>query len=581
MKSRSTGPRRPAPSIEGRRKPPAAAARKPAAKVAKGKPPQRTELRVESGPAPKRADSGKPEAPAAPDRRIIRRFRPAASEAPFSRILIANRGEIAVRIIRACEEMGIWTIAVYSDADREALHVLMAREAHPIGPPPSRESYLCIDKILEVAQRTGAQAIHPGYGFLAENPAFAAACAAAGVAFIGPTPDAMEAMGDKVRARALMQRAGVPVVPGTDALSGDAGEVARFAREIGYPVLLKAAAGGGGKGMRAVRSEAELPSLLAQARGEARSAFGDDRVFLEKLVLRPRHVEVQVLADAHGNCIHLNERECSIQRRHQKLIEESPSPVVDEDARRRIGDLAVKAVQAVNYRNAGTVEFLRGSDGSFYFMEVNARLQVEHPVTELVTGLDLVKEQIRIAAGQPLRFRQEDVTLNGHAIECRIVAEDPARNFMPAPGTIRALRRPSGPGVRDDGGIYAGYTVPVHYDALLSKLVTWGADRQEAIDRMARALEEYRIEGVDTSIPFHRKVMRHPAFCRGDLHTGFLEEHPELTRADADPWLEEIALVAAAVAHFRRIELASARGTDRTLLNAVSRWKWADRGFDR
>ncbi len=580
MKSRSTGPRRPAPSIEGRRKP-AAAARKPA----QSKPSPRTELHVESGPSAKQGKDAAPKAANGArepsERRVIRRFRPATAQAPFSRILIANRGEIAVRIIRACEEMGIWTIAVFSDADREALHVLMAREAHPIGPPPSRDSYLRIDKILEVAKRTGAEAIHPGYGFLAENPAFAAACADAGIVFIGPSPEAMEAMGDKVRARAIMQRAGVPVVPGTEALAGDAAEVARHARDIGYPVLLKAAAGGGGKGMRAVRSEAELPSLLAQARGEAKSAFGDDRVFLEKLVLRPRHIEVQVLADAHGHCIHLGERECSIQRRHQKLIEECPSPVVDEATRQRIGAIAVKAVQAVQYRSAGTVEMLRGDDGSFYFMEVNARLQVEHPVTELVTGFDLVKEQIRVAAGEPLRFQQEDVTMKGHAIECRIVAEDPARNFMPAPGTIQALRIPSGPGVRDDGGIYAGFTVPVHYDALLSKLITWGDDRQEAIDRMARALEEYRIEGVDTSIPFHRKVMRHPAFCSGDLHTGFLEEHPELVRADTDPWLDEIALVAAAVAHFRRIELASARGTDRTLLNAVSRWKWADRGFDR
>jgi acetyl-CoA carboxylase biotin carboxylase subunit len=342
-------------------------------------------------------------------------------------------------------------------------------------------------------------------------------------------------------------------------------------------VLLKAAAGGGGKGMRVVRSDAELASLLAQARGEARSAFGDDRVFLEKFVERPRHIEVQILADQHGHCIHLGERECSIQRRHQKLIEECPSAVVDAATRSRIGALAVRAAEACAYTSAGTVEFLRGDDGSFYFMEVNARLQVEHPVTEMVTGLDLVKAQIRIAAGEELPLRQADVVLRGHAIECRIIAEDPTRNFMPAPGTLRSLRVPTGPGVRYDGGTYSGCTVPVHYDALLSKLVTWGQDRQEAIDRMARALEEYRIEGLNTSIPFHRKVMRHPAFVAGDLSTAFLNEHPELLGAEPDPWLEEIALVAAAVARFRSIERDSARG-DAGAPKPRSGWKWADRG---
>ena len=591
MKNRTQGsPRRPAPAVEGRRKPPVPPAQRdgvrPSLSVQKQTGQKKSTRHGGNGSAPVPMSAAH-EPKLGPDssndrvskleRRVVRRFRQGPDGPPFSRILIANRGEIAVRVIRACEEMGIWPIAVYSDADREALHVLMAREAYAIGPPPAAHSYLRIDKILEVAKRAGAEAIHPGYGFLAENPLFATACRDAGIVFIGPGPEAMEAMGDKVRAREIMTRAGVPVTPGTEALSGDAAEVASRAKAIGYPVLLKAAAGGGGKGMRVVRSAAELPSLLDQARGEAKSAFGDDRVFLEKFVLRPRHIEVQILADSHGNCVHLGERECSIQRRHQKLIEECPSPVVDEETRRRIGAIAVAAAKAVGYQSAGTVEMLRAEDGSFYFMEVNARLQVEHPVTELVTGIDLVKQQIRIAAGATLPFRQEDIVLRGHAVECRIVAEDPTRNFMPAPGTIRELRIPSGPGVRYDGGTYAGYTVPVHYDALLSKLVTWGSDRQEAIDRMARALEEYRIEGLDTSITFHRKVMRHPAFVAGDLSTAFLDEHPELLRYESDPWLDEIALVAAAVAHFRKVEQASAQGTGPANSRPASRWKWADR----
>ncbi len=477
----------------------------------------------------------------------------------FKKILVANRGEIAVRVIRACHELGIRTVAVYSDADREALHVRYAHEAILIGPPPSTESYLRIDRVIEAARRTGAEAIHPGYGFLAENPALPRACAEAGIVFIGPPAAAMEAMGDKVQARKLMTQAKVPVVPGTPPLTADVAEVAALAEQIGYPVLLKAAAGGGGKGMRVVPGAGKLASALEQARGEARSAFGDDRVFLEKFVERPRHIEVQVLADGHGNCIHLGERECSIQRRHQKLIEECPSPVVDEATRARIGGLAVRAAQAVDYVGAGTVEFLRAADGSFYFMEMNARLQVEHPVTEMCVGLDLVKAQIAVAAGRKLPLRQDQVELRGHAIECHIIAEDPTRNFMPSPGTIRGLRVPTGPGVRDDGGVYAGYTVPVHYDPLISKLVAWGHDRAEAISRMARALDEYRIDGVKTSISFHKKVMDHAAFVAGDLHTGFLGEHPELLQPSDDAWLNEIAVVAAAVAHFRRQEMLSAQ----------------------
>ncbi len=496
----------------------------------------------------------------------------------FQKILIANRGEIAVRIIRACHEMGIRSVAVYSDADRVALHVRLAHEAYRIGPPPSAESYLRIDRIIEVARRCGAEAIHPGYGFLAENPAFARACRDAGIVFIGPPPEAMERLGDKVRARELMIEAGVPVVPGTPPLPADPSEVARLAREIGYPVLLKASAGGGGKGMRVVREDKQLASLLAQARGEAASAFGNDTVFLEKFVERPRHVEVQILADEHGNCIHLGERECSIQRRHQKLIEESPSPVVDEETRARIGALAVRAAEASGYTNAGTVEFLRGGDGSFYFMEVNARLQVEHPVTEMVTGIDLVRAMIEVAAGGTLPWRQEDVRLRGHAIECRIIAEDPARNFMPAPGTIRGLRPPLGPGIRYDGGTYSGWAVPLFYDPLLSKLIVWGADRDEALARMRRALDEYRIDGISTSITFQRRLMEHPEFVRGEFHTGFVDEHRELLTAGSEQWLKEVAIVAAGIAHFRRVEQASARAADARSRSGGSTWKWSGRG---
>jgi acetyl-CoA carboxylase biotin carboxylase subunit len=496
---------------------------------------------------------------------------------PFKKVLIANRGEIAVRIIRGCHEMSIRTVAVYSDVDRTALHVRFAHEAVLIGPSPSTESYLRIDRILDAAKKTGAEAIHPGYGFLAENADLARACRDAGIVFIGPPPEAMDAVGDKVRARELMIGAGVPVVPGTPPLEGDATEVAKAAADIGYPVLLKAAAGGGGKGMRIVRNDKELPSLLDQARGEAASAFGNPTVFLEKYIQRPRHIEVQVLADTKGNCIHLGERECSIQRRHQKLIEECPSPVVDEATRARIGELAVTAVKAAGYENAGTVEFLRDDDGSFYFMEVNARLQVEHPVTEMVTGIDLVKAMLEVAAGGDLPASQEEIGLRGHAIECRIIAEDPVRNFMPSPGVIRAQRPPGGPGVRFDGGTYDGYEVPVFYDPLIGKLICWGCDRPHAVVRMARALDEMRIDGLTTSISFHRKVMGHPAFVEGDLHTGFLEEHPELVSPDDDPWLNEIAVVAAAVAHFRRIELRSQERPAGGSGAGGSAWKWSGR----
>ena len=498
-----------------------------------------------------------------------------APEPPFKKVLIANRGEIAVRVIRACHEMGIRSATVFSDADRAALHVRFAHEAYHIGASAPAESYLNIERIVEAGVRAGADAVHPGYGFLAENPKFAQACHDAGLVFIGPPPDAMAALGDKVRARKIMSDAGVPVVPGTPPLGNDAGEIARQAREIGFPVLLKAAAGGGGKGMRVVRSEKELPSLLDQARGEAGASFGDDRIFLEKFIERPRHVEVQILADGAGNCIHLGERECSIQRRHQKLIEESPSPVVDGPTRSKIGELAVRAAKASNYVNAGTVEFLRGADGSFFFMEVNARLQVEHPVTEMVTGIDLVKAMLRIAAGADLPVDQSEVELRGHATECRVIAEDPTRNFMPSPGTIRGLRPPSGPGIRYDDGTYAGYTVPVHYDPLIAKLIAWGRDRDESIARMARSLDELRIDGLITSVSLHKKIMNHPAYRRGDLHTGFLDEHAELLSPEDDPWLNEIAVVAASVEHFRRVESQSAGARASQPGTPRSTWKWS------
>jgi acetyl-CoA carboxylase, biotin carboxylase subunit len=498
---------------------------------------------------------------------------------PIAKVLVANRGEIAVRIIRACHEMGIRSVAVYSEADRDALHVRFAHEAYPIGPPEASRSYLDAQRILDVARRSGAEAIHPGYGFLSEDARFATACADAGLIFIGPPPAALEAVGDKVRARQTMIEAGVPVIPGSPPLGEDLTATARQAGTIGYPVLIKAAAGGGGKGMRVARSERELPSLLDQARGEARSAFGDPTVFLEKLIVRPRHIEVQVLADGQGACLALGERECSIQRRHQKLIEESPSPVVDQATRMSLQGLAIKAMRAVGYVNAGTVEFLRDDEGRFHFIEVNARLQVEHPVTEMVTGIDLVRAMIEIAGGGSVPLSQEQVELRGHAVECRIVAEDPARGFLPSPGTIRGLRTPSGPGIRYDDGTYAGWTVPVHYDPMIAKLVAWGFDRPESISRMARALDELRIDGLTTSVPLHRKVMAHRAFLEGDLHTGFLEAHPELVVPAADAWLDEIAVVAAAIAHFRRIEARSAAGAPGGDATARSAWRWRDRGW--
>lgn len=440
----------------------------------------------------------------------------------FSKILIANRGEIAVRVMRGCREMGIRSVAVYSEVDRASLHVRKADEAYLIGPAAASESYLNIPKIIDTAKRCGAEAIHPGYGFLSENPKFARACAAAGIKFIGPTAKSMEMMGSKTRARQAMQKAGVPFVPGS--LHGmEYEETAKIAQEIGYPVMLKAAAGGGGKGMRLVREAKDLKSSFENARSEALRAFGDGEIYIEKFIESPRHIEMQILADEQGNAVYLGERECSVQRRHQKVLEESPSPIVTEEMRQRMGEIAVRVAQAAEYTNAGTVEFITDQKRNFYFLEMNTRLQVEHPVTELVTGLDLVHLQIRIAAGERLPLQQQDLRLRGHAIECRIYAEDPDNNFFPSPGTINLLIAPSGPGIRRDSGMYEGWTVPIEYDPLLAKLIGYGVDREQAISRLERALYEYFVGGIKTNISLFRRILRDSDFRAGKLDTGFLD----------------------------------------------------------
>jgi len=468
----------------------------------------------------------------------------------FKKVLIANRGEIAVRVIRACEERGISTVAVFSDADRTALHVRYANEAYHIGPSPSRESYLCIDKIIDVARKADVDAIHPGYGFLSENAAFAAACADAGITFIGPSPDAIQKMGDKQTARSTVAQRGVPLVPGSEKGLHDE-DLLAFAHQIGFPLMIKASAGGGGKGMRAVHDPAEFENSLAAARREAMNAFGNDEVYLEKLILNARHIEIQVLADTHGNTIHLGERECSIQRRHQKLIEEAPSVAVDEALRQEMGRVAIAAAEAVNYVNAGTIEFLFDSkDNKYYFLEMNTRLQVEHPVTEFVTGVDIVKEQIAIAAGRRMRYRQEDVTPKGWAIECRITAEDPFNNFLPSSGTVNYLKEPTGPGVRVESSLYRGCEVSLFYDPMVAKLIAWGESRAEAILRMRRALNEYRIGGIRTSIPFHQEIMDSTEFIWGTFDTGFIGRRT-MSKAMAQTQEHEkiVAVVAALIAH--------------------------------
>jgi acetyl-CoA carboxylase biotin carboxylase subunit len=467
----------------------------------------------------------------------------------FKKILIANRGEIAVRVIRACHEMGIAAVAVYSEVDRAALHVRKADEAYPIGPAAASESYLNIQKILDVAKRSAADAIHPGYGFLSENANFARACGEAGVKFIGPTAAAMDAMGSKTRARQAMERVGVPFVPGTSRGLESFEQAQQVAEQIGYPVMLKAAAGGGGKGMRLVHELADLKSALESARSEAERAFGDGEVYIEKAIINPRHIEMQVLADEHGNTVYLSERECSLQRRHQKVVEEAPSPIVDPDMRRRMGEVAVRVAQAAGYTNAGTVEFLVDQQKNFYFLEMNTRLQVEHPVTELITGLDLVHLQIHIANGEPLPFGQSDVNVRGHAIECRIYAEDPDNNYFPSPGKITLLLLPSGPGIRRDSGMYEGWTVPMDYDPLLAKLIGYGTDRDQAIGRLTRALDEYFVGGIKTNISLFRRILKHPDFRAGKMDTGFLDRMLKQQEPDSqvDAQASEVAVIAAGV----------------------------------
>jgi len=442
----------------------------------------------------------------------------------FSKILVANRGEIAIRVMRACRELGIKSVAVYSEADKNALFTRYADEAYEIGKPAPSQSYLRIDRILEVAEKAGAEAIHPGYGFLAENPRLGEECEKEGIKLIGPKGSVIEAMGDKITSKKLMKKAGVPVIPGTDQGVSDPDEAARIADSIGYPVIIKASAGGGGIGMRAVYEEDELIRAMESTQSVAASAFGDPTVYIEKYLERPRHIEFQVMADESGNVIHLADRECSIQRRHQKLIEEAPSPIMTPELRDKMGSAAVKAAEYIGYENAGTVEFLY-SNGDFYFLEMNTRIQVEHPITEVITGVDLVKEQIRVAYGEELRFAQEDIKIRGHAIECRINAENPLADFAPNPGKITGYRSPGGIGVRVDSGVYMNYEIPPFYDSMISKLIVWGMDRQEAINRMKRALSEYIILGVKTTIPFHKAIMRNDAFRRGDLHTHFVDEY--------------------------------------------------------
>ncbi|MCB8969068.1 MAG: acetyl-CoA carboxylase biotin carboxylase subunit [Chloroflexota bacterium] len=491
----------------------------------------------------------------------------------FDKLLIANRGEIAMRILRACHELGIKTVAVYSDADRNAPHVRYADEAYHIGAPPARESYLVIEKILDIAKRSGAEAIHPGYGFLAERAVFAQACVDNDIVFVGPPARAIDIMGDKQEARQTVKAAGVPIVPGTEPGLNDE-EMIAAAAEIGFPVLVKAVAGGGGKGMRPVHRAEDLPDAIAGARREALSAFGDDVVYLEKMITEARHIEIQLLADAHGNAVYLGERECSLQRRHQKLIEEAPSFVVDEDLRQRMGAVAVAAAKAVNYVNAGTIEFLVDKDKNFYFLEMNTRLQVEHPVTELVTGIDIAQEMLRVARGRKLRFSQEDIQIKGWAIECRINAEDPYNNYLPSTGTITTMRLPTGPGVRVDTGVFPGYEITPYYDSMISKLICYGETRGEAVLRMRRALEEYRIMGVKTNIPFHQIMVESHRFLTGQFDTSFVETRFSMEEGEGESHDLEAAIFAALAAH-RQGQQASqivARGARDT-----SNWKWYSR----
>ncbi len=494
----------------------------------------------------------------------------------LKKVLVANRGEIAVRIIRACRELGINSVAVYSDADATAPHVLLADEAYAIGPAPSAQSYLRVEKLIEVALLSGCSAVHPGYGFLSERAHFAQAVDDAGLIFVGPSAASINAMGDKTAARRRMQEAGVPVVPGTTSPAANAAAALQDAATVGYPVLLKAAAGGGGKGMRVVEKAEDLPRAFEAASHEAKNAFGDGSVYLEKYLSGPRHIEIQVLADAHGNIVHLGERECSIQRRHQKMIEEAPSVAIDEKTRAAMGAAAVAAAVAVNYQNAGTIEFLY-QDGAFYFLEMNTRIQVEHPVTELVTGIDLVQWQLRVAGGESLAFQQSDIRINGHAIECRITSEDARHGFMPSTGHIKMLALPTGPSVRWDGGIQEGSEVSLYYDPMLAKLIVHADNRAAAIERMARALRELNIVGVETSAPFHLRVLNEPDFRNGNIDIKYLDKHPKLLDAEPDESTARVAAVAAALLEEADRQRRAVRRISET--ETTSQKSWRSRGW--
>jgi len=492
----------------------------------------------------------------------------------FKKILIANRGEIAIRIMRACREMGITPVAVYSEIDREALHVRLAEEAYSIGPSAPSESYLNIDNIISTAEKAGAEAVHPGYGFLAENPDFARRCQEKGLIFIGPSADAIEAMGNKIVSRRIMHEAGVPVIPGSSAPIKELKDLKQQAKKLEFPVILKASAGGGGKGMRLVKDESELSSAFRATQSEALSSFGDSTVYIEKYLKSPHHIEFQILADSKGKIMHLGERECSIQRRHQKVIEETPSPFINNKLRQKMARQAVNAAEAVGYVNAGTVEFMVDGDKNFYFLEMNTRLQVEHPITEMVTGIDIVKSQIKIATGLPLDYSQKDIKWYGAAIECRVYAEDTSKSFLPSPGLIVGLREPSGPGIRLDSGIFEGYKVPMHYDPLLSKLISWGRNRKEAIDRMRGALREYRISGIKSNISAHLSVMEVEDFLKGTYDTSYIDKHFKPEKLKIDSKLEKVALIGASIYGY---DNKNSHINNNAKLSTPSKWKFAGR----
>jgi acetyl-CoA carboxylase biotin carboxylase subunit len=490
----------------------------------------------------------------------------------IKKILIANRGEIAIRIMRTCREMNIEAVAVYSEADRTSLHVRYAHEAYYIGKSPSNESYLNIEKIIEVAQNCNADAIHPGYGFLSENATFARRCKEAGIIFIGPSPEVIIQMGDKIMAREAMTKAGVPVVPGTAESISDEKEVLNVIKDIQLPIMIKASAGGGGKGMRLVNKESEIVSAVRAAKSEALSSFGDDSVYIEKYITSPHHIEFQILADEHGNVVHLFERECSIQRRHQKMIEETPSPLMTQELRKKMGESAVEAAKAVNYTGAGTIEFLVDNNLNYYFLEMNTRLQVEHPITERVTGVDLVKQQIKIAEGKTLEFKQEELFQRGHSIECRIYAEDPDNNFMPSAGKIYKISEPLGLGVRTDGYVYEGYEIPIYYDPMISKLIVWGKGRNEAINRMRRALYEYKITGIKTSIKYLERIMNNPNFIEGKYDTHFIENNQEqLMDKSGHEESSDMVIIAAFIDYLQKI--SSSKENTKDFVTPQSRWK--------